>query len=703
MKKTLGGDRLGSGKKMQVDLHNYGRSNHNLSREWRSTMTQGTLVPFLVEPILMGDTFDIDLNTMVRTLPTVGPIFGTMKMQLDVFLCPMRLYIAELHNSKLGIGMNMANVKLPKMNLFCPNINFDGSDINQQQINASSLLAYLGYRGIGKGQTTGGSILPGIKKQALPVLMYWDIYKNYYANKQEGKGFVISQAVGEDNTSYPIRMALTDEGNPIGNYFAQSVFDYMTTPDGSSHGVQLRGTNQSTSRILVIEGHRLRQATDTKITVRTNLSTVATDTYVIDTKAGTITPAFPNNGITVTYQYSDTGDRLALNFKVLSSSTTISLHSSETVAAVDIHDDATQEEEMNIEEFDLETLDDMREELLQQPSGTNVVINDLEAGTKMPYTAIYGQTTTTPYKMKSIGVMGGLGLKTYLSDRFNNWLETEWIDGPNGIAAVSAVDTSSGSFTMDSLNLAQKIYNLLNRIAVSGGSYYDWMEAAYGESGHWQSETPMYMGGLSGEIAFSEVVSTSDSTDAQGGPQPLGSLAGRGTQIGERHGKIRVKAQEHSFVIGIVSFTPRVDYSEGNKWYTRLDTMDDWHKPAFDGIGFQELITDEMAAWDTSVDESGNPVYKSAGKQPSWIEYMTSQNECYGGFAQNDSEMFMTFSRRYQPDIQGNIEDLTTYIDPRKYNYAFAVSDLTAQNLWVQIGIKLHARRKMSAKMIPNL
>ena len=185
---------------------------------------------------------------------------------------------------------------------------------------------------------------------------------------------------------------------------------------------------------------------------------------------------------------------------------------------------------------------------------------------------------------------------------------------------------------------------------------------------------------------------------------PLGSLAGRGADRANRGGKsIHIKIKEPSFIIGITSLTPRIDYSQGNKWWTRLETMNDLHKPALDGIGFQELITDEMAAWDTDVDSSGVPTYKSAGKQPAWIEYMTAISEAYGSFAMPDETMFMTLNRRYSHDSMGNIKDLTTYIDPAKYNYAFADAKLTAKNFWVQIAVDCIARRKMSAKVIPNL
>ena len=45
--KTLGGDRLGSGKKQKISMHGYERSTHDLGYIWRSTMACGTLVPFM--------------------------------------------------------------------------------------------------------------------------------------------------------------------------------------------------------------------------------------------------------------------------------------------------------------------------------------------------------------------------------------------------------------------------------------------------------------------------------------------------------------------------------------------------------------------------------------------------------------------------------------------------------------------------------
>ena len=89
---NIGGNRLGSGNKLNVTLSSIDRSNHDLSKTWRSTASAGTLIPFMCQVGLPGDTWEIDLDTMVLTLPTIAPLFVSFKVQLDVFECPIRLF-----------------------------------------------------------------------------------------------------------------------------------------------------------------------------------------------------------------------------------------------------------------------------------------------------------------------------------------------------------------------------------------------------------------------------------------------------------------------------------------------------------------------------------------------------------------------------------------------------------------------------------
>ena len=144
---------------------------------------------------------------------------------------------------------------------------------------------------------------------------------------------------------------------------------------------------------------------------------------------------------------------------------------------------------------------------------------------------------------------------------------------------------------------------------------------------------------------------------------------------------------------------------------SELDTIEDLHKPALDGIGFEDLLQERMAWWGSYYNAKGDLIKMAAGKVPAWINYMTAVDETHGDFADENKTMYMTLNRRYQyrqpnlsihKTLQGII-DLTTYVDPTKYNYSFADTTLDAQNFWVQIGMQIFSRRVMSAKIIPNL
>ena len=180
MKKTLGGDRLRSESKMEVYLPNFGRSSHNIGKIIRTSQACGTIVPYWCQIGLDGTTFYIDITTKVKTLPTTGPVFGSFKHQIDVFVIPIRLYIAALHNNALGVGLNMSKVLLPQFRAPTATTSIYENDTNRGQVNPSSLLAYLGIRGFGRSK-----INSYVRKfPAMFNLAYWDIFKNYYANKQ---------------------------------------------------------------------------------------------------------------------------------------------------------------------------------------------------------------------------------------------------------------------------------------------------------------------------------------------------------------------------------------------------------------------------------------------------------------------------------------------------------------------------------------
>jgi len=678
MKTELGGDRLGSGNKQEISLRNYERSSHDLGYIWRSSMASGTLVPFMSEVGLPGDSFDIDLDCDVKTLPTLGPLFGSYKVQLDVFECPVRLYNGKLHMNMLNIGMDMSEVLLPQLTI-AAKYESDVVDDNAQ-INSSSIYSYLNIRGIGR--TANGST-GNIHRffNAIPYLGYWDVYKNYYANKQEERGFVVHAAYPEND--FKILQGELFTYKEIGT--EENSYDIhptaVTTVDTDVTGDVVLVVKTKWNNALNEYGSPDYE--DLKVEfggVPVAVTGIFNEVY---------TEYDNDEGTQVTYCRDYTGVRASGQSWQISQ---ILIENTEPGG----------QGEPQLKEFALDNIDDMRMDILEAVRDTTAF--SVNRNSQAPYGLGLARADEDDYGSAYCkSSQEGLGIKTYQSDLFNNWISTEWIDGTNGVNEVTAVSTAGNEFTIDALNLANKVYNMLNRIAISGGSYDDWLDAVYTHERSKSVENPIYHGSLIKELAFEEVVSTTDVLDVENGTdQPMGTLAGRGRLTGKnKGGRVKIKVSEPSYILGIVSITPRIDYSQGNKWDVNLKTMNDLHKPALDEIGFQDLITDQMAWFDTTV-SGGVPTYGTAGKQPTWINYMTNVNQCRGNFAVKGYEMFMTLNRRYEQGT-GGIEDLTTYVDPSKYNQIFAQTSRDSQNFWVQISNKITARRKMSAKVIPNL
>ena len=665
---------------MEVYLPNFGRSSHNVGKIIRTSQACGTIVPYWCQIGLDGTTFYIDITTKVKTLPTTGPVFGSFKHQIDVFVIPIRLYIAALHNNALGVGLNMSKVLLPQFEVYTANASIYEDDLNRGQVNPSSLLSYLGIKGFGHSRTN-----QYLRRfPAIFNLAYWDIVKNYYANKQEENAYVItginhtwkSISVGDgvkwlrtwtENKSAEYRIAPTTE-KPM---YIMIEFEEKVSPEEVNEIQLMTNIPDSTQKLNV-----LTKLGDSFVFERTDPEALGLKEPSNPKKATKVFAYKVKKTITIAYDMETVGDH-----------------------PITMPDN----QKIELTEFPLKNIDDTRTEILAAKSTSAYILSNI----KMPYGAAtktielpnYNRTKT--YMSSNAWFsQAGLAVKTYLSDRFNNWLNTEWIDGTTGgINAITAVDVTDGKLTMDALILQKKIFNMLNRVAITDGTYQAWREATYGIRSATLPESPIFCGGMQSEIAFDEIVSNS-ATDEE----PLGTLAGRGVATMYKSGRgLKIKCTEPSMIMALGSITPRVDYSQGNKWWTRLQNMDDFHKPTLDAIGFQELIAEEAAAWSTETTENYTHKYQSLGKQPSWIEYTTDVNETYGEFAAGMPLAFMCLNRVYEEGINKTITNASTYIDPTIYNNIFAESRLSSQNFWVQVAFDVTARRVMSAKQIPNL
>lgn len=657
--RTLGKNTLGDNNKIKVAMRDYDMSTHDISTVFRSTIGVGMLVPFCKILCQKGDIIDLNLINKTLSQPTLGPLFGSFKLQHFLFFGGFRLYNSWLHNNRTGIGMKMSDIKLPMMYAKT----YGNTTTAATNISASALYKYLG---LSKSRRKGSNSTEGIYKNGVPLLLYLDIFKNFFANTQEDKFYMISN-VGSQPT---IKAGFG--GTPSVDYKLPATNLNVKPKNTDSVILTIPSSIKSykeawSSIVFAIKDNKTGAGTQ-----------VTADQLTTDATKGTITlnnfnTLYPNGGTL----------------------TSILLNSTAAFGAF-------------LKQYNLEILDQIRDVILHNKGNETLILhgsNLKETNNGSTELANMFEDLINSQSEK----LGGMLLKTYDSDIFNNWVKTDWIDGVGGITEITSIDITAndGKLTMDALNLQQKVYNMLNRIAVSGGTYRDWLETVYTAGKYLdRPETPVFIGGMTQYIEFDEVISKS-ATETKYGNQPLGDI----TSIGRggkplNNGHVHYQCEEPGYIMGLIAITPMVDYSQGNDFDLNLQTIDDLHKPALDGIGYQDLIQEQMVG-ETSVYENGGKIsnikHLSANKTVAWIDYMTNYNRTFGDFTAGEALDFMVLNRRYEVNNLNQIDDLTTYIDPQKYIEIFADTDLTSQNFWVQTVVQATRRGNYSAKQIPFL
>ena len=655
--RTLGKNTLGDNNKMKVALRDYDMSTHDISTIFRSSIGVGMLVPFCKILCQKGDIIDLNLINKTLSQPTLGPLFGSFKLQHFLFFGGFRLYNSWLHNNRTGIGMKMNDIKLPMMKA-----NTKGTTVAATtDISASALYKYLGWS---KSKRTGPNSTQGVLKNGVPLLLYLDIFKNFFANTQEKKFYMLK---GLGQISLNIKNS------------------YQNKDDNTNYIIE---KNQESIHIT------------TSTTLSTNLSNIDFQRFWNSIK---VTILESDGGL-----YNKTLDQLTKN----ATTATITLNNVTANPYATILQFFTTKEtakfiKTELGQYDLKLLDQIRDVILHKKGNETLIISEENVGASSNGSPELSNFVLD-LRNSQANKLGGMLLKTYDSDIFNNWVQTDWIDGTGGITEITSIDISAndGKLTMDALNLQQKVYNMLNRIAVSGGTYRDWLETVYTAGKYLdRPETPVFIGGMTQYIEFDEVISKS-ATETAYGSQPLGDIAaiGRGGKP-LNSGHIHYQCEEPGYIMGLMAITPMIDYSQGNDFDLNLQTIDNLHKPALDGIGYQDLVQEQMVGETSTYNGSANlsnMIHKAANKTIAWIDYMTNYNRTFGDFAAGEALDFMVLNRRYEVK-NDEIKDLTTYIDPQKYIEIFADTSIDSQNFWVQTVIQATRRGNYSAKQIPFL
>jgi hypothetical protein len=205
---------------------------------------------------------------------------------------------------------------------------------------------------------------------------------------------------------------------------------------------------------------------------------------------------------------------------------------------------------------------------------------------------------------------------------------TIYMNAPaGGVGAAPAVyaDLSQATATtINALRLAVQTQKLLERDARGGTRYTESLQMHWGV--HPQDsrlQRPEYIGGGKSDIQTSAIAQTSGAT-ITGQTTPFGGLAGQGVATGQHH--YTCVAQEHGYIIGLMSLMTNPTYQEGlHRLWTR-STRYDLAWPEFAALGEQSIRNDEIYCQGIAADTA------TFGYQERYAEYRFALSRVSGLF-----------------------------------------------------------------------
>lgn len=195
---------------------------------------------------------------------------------------------------------------------------------------------------------------------------------------------------------------------------------------------------------------------------------------------------------------------------------------------------------------------------------------------------------------------------------------------PNGTLEV-------GSTTINNLRRAFRLQEWLEKNARGGTRYIELILSHFGvRSSDKRLQRPEYITGVKQPIVVSEVLNTAGQVlpDGETGtPLPQGNMSGHAVSVGQGHSG-SYYAEEHGFIIGIMSVMPKPAYMQGlARQFSKFDPLD-YYWPSFAHIGEQEVKNKEIYI------ESATPE-ATFGYVPRYAEYKYIPSRVAGDFTGN--------------------------------------------------------------------
>lgn len=251
------------------------------------------------------------------------------------------------------------------------------------------------------------------------------------------------------------------------------------------------------------------------------------------------------------------------------------------------------------------------------------------------------------------------------------------------------VNFTGTQLDVNDLRRSSAIQRWLETMQRGGHRYIEQIKSMFGvSSSDSRLQRAEYLGGVRNPVVISEVLNTSDTTNA-----PQGNMSGHGLSMGE-NGYFKHFSEEHGHILGILSVLPRTAYYQGisRKWY-KHDKLD-YPWPELANLGEQSLYNFEVYQ-----DQAGAAAdnLNTWGYQQRYAEYKHGLSSIHGDMKNTSFEAWQ-MARKFTslPPLNNSFMES----DPTDRIFA---SQGTDDYLVAQVYNEVHADRPLPFFAIPEL
>lgn len=297
----------------------------------------------------------------------------------------------------------------------------------------------------------------------------------------------------------------------------------------------------------------------------------------------------------------------------------------------------------------------------------------------------------------------------------------------------STIDVSGDQISYDTILEAGKLFDLIQRIDVTGGRFSDWMWTRWHVKPYNDIHRPVYLGSVSESFGNVDVLAPTAGTQYDKDTGEIISSSGAGQQTGFAVGRVNrdresfhLRSNQYGTFMIIMSMVPLVRYSQGFDLNMLKTTFADIYDPAFSQIGYQDVSRYELSALPKLAEASSSPdgivrfedldKSVSVGKRIAWSEYMGCVDRSIGDFAQGASLDYWAFNRVYTEDgsLTGDEDwqtdlyqkygsfDMNSYVMPDLWNKLFAATDFDQRNFRFRVSFDISAKRPIGNRVLPH-